>query len=194
MLRIELKWVFWHFISSVAKINPTTELALFWRRVTILGFIYIYGIFHILKLAMSTKKPVLSNHRMHYFLYQETGNGPWVQHFPYPETMESGIFHIQKLCPPEYSWIFHIQKLAMSTRMRIFLIKKSEMATAVQYFPYPETKIVTGEQSFLYPEIRNAPGRNGHQNAQFSISSKQKCSPSYWCRMFVNFKTRNQHL
>ena len=30
-------------IMSVTKINPTTELALFWRRVTILGFIYIYG-------------------------------------------------------------------------------------------------------------------------------------------------------
>ena len=30
-------------IMSVTKINPTTELALFWRRVTILGFIYIYA-------------------------------------------------------------------------------------------------------------------------------------------------------
>ena len=30
-------------IMSVTKINPTTELALFLGRVTILGFIYIYG-------------------------------------------------------------------------------------------------------------------------------------------------------
>ena len=30
-------------IMSVTKIIATTELALFWRRVTILGFIYIYG-------------------------------------------------------------------------------------------------------------------------------------------------------
>ena len=31
-------------IISVTKINPTTELALFWRQVTIIGFIYIYGL------------------------------------------------------------------------------------------------------------------------------------------------------
>ena len=30
-------------IMSMTKINPTTELVLFWLRVTILGFIYIYG-------------------------------------------------------------------------------------------------------------------------------------------------------
>ena len=29
-------------IKSMKKINPTTELALFWHRVTILGYIYIY--------------------------------------------------------------------------------------------------------------------------------------------------------
>ena len=34
--------------QAVAKINPTTEQALFWPRVTILGFIYIYGITYLL--------------------------------------------------------------------------------------------------------------------------------------------------